>query len=144
MEYMEALREIYADYARDVEALEKTRKPTEGMLGIGRKPGDDPCHDKFFSRVGAVTEEMAGADLEDGELAGIMDMVLTEEKRTALPSYAHWMLLAVHRHLIPLIPRLTPKEAGRLLEGYAAAYPRFKRLPIQKDVIKALQKAAGK
>ena len=144
MGYMESLKELYSDYARDVEAQEKTRRPTEGMLGIGRKPGEDPCHERFFNRLGALTEEMARDGVSGDELAETAKMILTEEKRTALPSYAHWMLLAAHRHVLPLIPHLTPDAAGRLLSEYESAYPRFRRLPMQKEIIKALRQAAGK
>ena len=58
------------------------------------------------------------------------------------PLSAYWMLLAAHGTVLDLIPMLSPADAAELMKEYGKLYRRWERLPVQKNVIKALQKAA--
>ena len=66
MDYMERLQALLADYRADIDRLERSRKPTDGLLGFGKKPGDDACHDKMDERVRALADEMAADPDADG------------------------------------------------------------------------------
>ena len=49
-----AIRKIYDSYFEKALAAEQNRKPTDGMFGIGKKPGDDPCHAEFAAELEAA------------------------------------------------------------------------------------------
>ena len=126
-----AILKIYDSYFEKALAAEKNRKPTDGMFGIGKKPGDDPCHTEFAASApdsAAVSELLA-------YMYGI-------PKEHQDPKSVYWMLIAVHGLTAELIPRLGRDEAAVLYREYGAAYRRWERLPVQQQVYRALAQAA--
>ena len=47
MEILTELDRLYADYEEQFRQMERRRRPGEGMFGLGRGPGDHPCHGQF-------------------------------------------------------------------------------------------------
>ena len=57
---------------------------------------------------------------------------------------AYWMLLASHALAIPLVELLSAEQAREIREYFEGEYPRRERLPVQKELLKALKdRAAG-
>ena len=56
------------------------------------------------------------------------------------PEYARLMLVALQRHTLTLIPGVNPEDRKAMAERYRKEWPRIKRLPVQDQVLKALQK----
>lgn len=141
MEGTADLRAIYADYLHQVEALLAQAKPGDGLLGMGNAPQHAPCHEQFDQQVEAFVRVHA-AELMPADAAAVVELLLRGEKEAHAPDCAAWMLIAVQRHSMGLIPRLPREEAKRLLAWYTEAYPTFHRLPIQKKIIRLLKTRA--
>ena len=69
--------------------------------------------------------------------------MLLRSDMPAWPLAAQWMLRAIERHALPLIPFLAPKAAAAFQKEYAAHYKPWDRLPVQQEVFKALKRRAG-
>ena len=68
-------------------------------------------------------------------------LLIARSDSASWPLAAQWMLRAIERHSLPLIPFLAPAAAARLQKDYAARYRPWDRLPAQKEVLKALRDA---
>lgn len=138
---IQEIRERYARYEEEFLQLERNRRAGAGAFGLSGGPRDYPCHEQFAGDMERLLKEASNAYPE--EAAEILDYVwfaplAREERQDAV----YWMEIAVHGMTEGLAGRLSPSDAGRLLERYEAAYPRRDRLPVQKKVISALKKRA--
>lgn len=140
MKELNELRECYEAYIEFVRELGRRASPTDGLLGFGSGPKDDPGHEKFYYAAKEKADALAAAaptSQEAGE--GVALMLQAEEKYQDI-DLAVWMLIAAQGHAIPLIEFLAPVDADALLQRYQRRYPRHKRLPVQSQVCKALRK----
>ena len=48
---MQQLTTLYENYLDEARKVELARKPGEGIFGIGKRPSDDPCHDRFAANL---------------------------------------------------------------------------------------------
>ena len=141
-----ALEQAYLDYRTELETAEKKSRPTDGLFGIGRTIGDDACHEHFDARVRQAAESAAEGKPSGDEAREAVRTLLLWEGDAPWPLSAQWMLRAAERHSLPLIPLLRPEDAEDILKAYGSRYPRWDRLPAQKQVFAALKaktKAAG-
>ena len=138
MAYTQQLQSLLTAYRADIDALEKTRRPTDGFLGFGKKPGDDACHEKLDQQAAALAADLA-ADPGSMETADMLRLLFAAGADESWPNYAHWWLLALQRHFLPLIPRLSQEERKALAADYDRLCPRRQRLPLQKQMAKALK-----
>ncbi len=136
------IRKMYEDYFEKALAAERNRKPTDGMFGIGNKPGDDPCHMEFAVKLEAALNEYAAEKPASADVRGLLAFMYSVPKSHEEPKSVYWMLLAVQGLTLQLIPLLSPEDAAVLKKGYAAQYRRWERLPVQQQVLKALGQAA--
>lgn len=141
-EYIGALEQAFADYRQDLENYQKKSKPTDGLLGFGRSLKDDPCHDRLYQKVEEIMEEMCASAPSEGDAERAARFLLFRDDVQTWPLAAQWMLRAVERHTIPLIPFLKPETASTLLRQYGKRYRPWDRLPVQKEVYKALRERA--
>lgn len=141
-EYMAALAQAFADYRRDLDEFERKRKPTDGLLGFGRSLQDDPCHERFDGRLEEAVRGVCALPPSPGEAARAARLLLEHNGEGGWPLAAQWMLRAIERHALPLIPYLSAEDAAALLRQYAARYKPWDRLPAQKQVHKALSARA--
>lgn len=141
-ELFSALEQAFRDYRLDLENYEKKAKPTDGLLGFGRSLKDDACHERLDTRVKEIVDAFcaAGPSPEDAERA--VRLLLRPDDGKPWPLAAEWMLRAIERHTLPLIPYLSKDAAARFLREYGARYRRWERLPAQKEVYKALKEKA--
>lgn len=137
-----AIEQALADYRAELEAAEKKKKPTDGLLGFGRSIQDDPCHEKLDQRLGKIVEELRAGQPSSKQAEEAVRLLLLRGDASSWPTSAQWMLRAEERHALPLIPFLTPDAAAALFRQYHDRYRPWERLPVQKQVYKAL-KARG-
>ena len=133
------IRALYEDYIAEVTSLERNRKPGEGIFGLRGGPADNPCHDRFAADLEQLLGEFTDAAPSPAEVRQLLEYMYTVPPAHREPRGAYWMLLAVHKLSLPLIPALTPQDAAALRTLYAKTYPRWERLPVQESLLSALK-----
>lgn len=134
---------IYNDYLSDTIWLEATRKPTDGLLGFGKRPDSDPCHDRFSEQLEQAIATLA-ADKPSSETAyAVLHFIFDAPLANRDNKLAYWMLQAVHGLTAGLIRFLSPEDAAEMSSLYAAAYPKHIRLPVQQTIAERLLVQAG-
>ena len=138
------VKQIYEDYLNEIKELEANRKPFEGLLGFGKRPDSDPCHDRFAERLGQELRELAQNAPSSGETANIMREMFEMPGRVGNKSVAYWMLIAVQQLAEGLIPFLTTEDASAISDIFEDKYPRYSQLPAQRKFAEKLLAQAGK
>ena len=136
------IEKAFAQYGQDLENYEKKRKPTDGLFGLGHVLQHDACHDRLDERIEQAVQRLCASG-PDAQTAEACVRLLLRENTAGLPQAAQWMLRAIERHSLPLIPFLDSGAAASLSREYAARYKPWDRLPAQKEVLRALKKRAG-
>lgn len=139
MEHIVSLMEQYLDKAME---LERNRQPGAGLLGIGTRPADDPCHEKFVMELQNAARQLAQETQDPAKALAAMETILYAAAEHEEPLSIYWTLIAAQGSVKPLIPLLTPGDAARLHGDYGRKYRPFTRMPVQKEIMKALQKQA--
>ncbi len=137
-----ALDQAFTIYRQDLENYARKSKPTDGLLGFGRALKDDPCHDRFDERVKEAVDGIR-AGSPSPENASLAVRALLRDDMASWPLAAQWMLRAIERHSLSLIPFLTPEAAAVFFREYAARYKPWDRLPVQQEIYRALKRRAG-
>ena len=137
-----ALDLAFTLYRQDLENCARKSKPTDGLLGFGRSLKDDPCHERFDERIKEAADGIAAASPSPEDAARAVKTLL-EHDLSSWPLAAQWMLRAIERHSLPLIPFLAPDTAQVLLQEYAARNKPWERLPVQQEIYRALKGRAG-
>ena len=141
-EFFAALDQAYEDYRQDLKEYEKKRKPTDGLLGFGRPLQNDPCHERFDERIKQIVDEICASMPSSPEAERAIRRLLPQPGERDWPLASQWMLRAIQRHILPLVPFLTGRAAAALGKEYAVLYRRWDRLPVQKEILKALLQQA--
>ena len=136
----DSLQELYETYYAEALKVEKERKPGEGIFGIGKKPADDPCHDRFVADLKDWLETFSETEPDSAAVREVLSLIYLAPKKYPEPKSAYWMLVAVQGLTIELIPRLTAEDAAALDAEFRAAYKRWERLPAQKQILNALNR----
>ena len=138
--YTERFQGIMEQYSEALEKAGKTRRLAGGLFGLGGGPGDDPCHDAMDKQVGELAEQFLADEDALEEAALLVSDILKAEKSREWTPAAKWAVLAIQRYTIPLIPEIGPEDRKELAAWYTDAYPKRQRLPIQKQIVKELEK----
>ncbi len=139
-ELLTNLEQVFAEYRSELEECEKKSRPTDGLFGIGHSIGDDRCHTRFDERIAQAVREICAAEPSSEDAAAALAIFLGREDIETWPISAQWMLRAAERHALPLIPFLSPEARERFSVSYASRYKPWDRLPVQKQVLKALRR----
>ncbi len=139
-EKIQELTQAFSDYREDLEKFERKKKPAAGLFGIGQTLQQDGCHERLDERVEQITAGMAALNPAPEDAERAVRMLLFPEGEW--PLAAEWMLRALERHTLPLIPFLEKEAAAAIQKEYAGRYPRWDRLPAQKKVFSALKNKA--
>ncbi|MBR3503281.1 MAG: hypothetical protein IKO07_03435 [Clostridia bacterium] len=139
----ERLRDLFDEYEVAVRQADAHRPLGSGLLGMGPKRGDDPCHEAFDRQIAALCGEIAADRPPAEEVGDAVELLLRAEDDRAWPEYTRWMLIAVQRHALPLIPLLPEARRQALYAWYKKRYPTFRRLPVQQQLLKAFQSDQG-
>ena len=137
------IRTIYNDYLSDTIHLEETRKPTDGLLGFGKRADSDPCHDRFCERLKLSLNDLSAAEPSSKTAYAVLRFVYEAPQLHRDNKQAYWMLLAVHGQTDGLIRFLSKEDAAELSAWYNNAYPKRVLLPVQKTLAAHLQAQAG-
>ena len=135
------IKRICFEYIAAAEKLEEERKPADCLFGMGKKPADDPCHDRFAEELRAALGEIVSRGADTAEAKAILSYLYRLPKEHTEPFSIFWMLNAVHGLTVPLIGSLSREDAVSLRKQYASDYKRWERLPVQEEVMKALKMA---
>ena len=138
------VRALCEAYIAKVESLEHNRKPGEGIFGLKGGPSDDPCHDRFADELRALLDQYASEEHRPEEVREVLSYIYTVPLAHREPKSAYWMLVAVHGLTLVLVEALDPASAAALRRRYATDYPRWERLPVQKQVLAALNVSVEK
>ena len=139
---LSALEQAFADYRRDLERYEQKKNPLGGLFGVGSSLKDDSCHDRLDERIEKTVGEMSALPPSPEDAARGVGILLKPQDGTPWPLAAEWMLRAIERHTLPLVPFLAPEAAESFRRDYAARYKPWDRLPKQKEVYRALRDRA--
>ena len=131
--------DLYDAYIEKVNELRRNSKVTDGLFGITKGPGDDPCHDRFAEELEAKLTEFASGNPVSGEVYSLLSFMYTVPLKYKDDNLIYWMFAAVHTLACDLISRLDREDAEKLYEQYIKDYPRWERLPAQQKTIKALK-----
>ena len=135
------LNTIYTDYAEAVKTVRKNARIFDGFLGLGKDPRNDACHDAFYKAVGAWVEEFLAMQPEQEVLMQAAVFIL-EEPRAYAGQECYWFMYAAHGHIKPMIPYLTKENCKELAARLEKCYKKLDRMPLQKELLKLLAKAA--
>jgi len=138
---MEQLKNLYTEYAQKVKEVRKAARPFDGVFGFGNDPRNNPCHEEFFAAGGQWAEQFAAAGPDQAQLLEAALFIL-EEPLQYKDRECYWYMFASHASLKPLIGVMTPETAAQVLSRFRELYPKRDRMPLQKQLLKALEKAA--
>ncbi len=136
------LGSLYDAYLEKAEQAEQKQGPFDGLFGLGKKASDDPCHDRFAEDVNRWLTAFRESQPDSASVREVLSVVYHAPKESPEPLSAYWMMTAVQGLTRELIPLLSSADAGALAEDFAAAYSRRERMPVQKQILDALKKAA--
>ena len=137
--YTERFQEIVEHYIEELDKAEKNRKPGSGIFGFGQGPGDFPCHTEMDNQVAELAAEIAEGEAEPDEVAETVKAVLQAEESRTWPEAARWAVMASQRHVLPLIARMSAADRKEMLAWYEKAYPKRRRMPLQKQILEKLK-----
>ncbi len=137
------VREIYEGYIADTMRLEAERKPGDGLLGFGRNPAHDPCHDIFSDKLQKALKSAEGGALTSGDAAELLLYMYNAPLKNQNNKLAYWMLIAVQAHTREVICFLSSEDAAALSVKYNEMFPKRTRLPVQNELAALLKVQAG-
>jgi hypothetical protein len=143
MQYLAEIRRIYTDYLSDTTRLQAAQKPTDGLLGFGRRPDSDPCHDRFSMRLDETMASFAAGTPSTQEASEVLRYMFEAPLPHKGNTLVYLMLAAVHALAEKMICYLSQEDAAALSARYEAAYPKADRLPAQKKIASLLKVQAG-
>lgn len=135
------LREIYETYVQDVAKIMANASAFDGVWGWGDDPKKDTCHMKFYEAVEAHLHTLLQNRSSEDVLFEAVDWIIrtaADHRDTA----AYWYMYAAHGLCKDLIPLLTAAHCAALRDLYDDHYPKFDRMPVQRELYKLLKKRA--
>lgn len=136
------IRALYETYFDDTARAERDRKPGQGVLGLKGGPKDAPFHDQFIHDLEELLLAYGEEDHASGEIRQLLEYMFDVPREHRDSHLVYWMTMAVHGLPLPLVDGLTREDAEALYVRYAADYPRWERMPVQKKMLDALKKRA--
>ena len=137
------IRALYEGYLDAATRVEMARKPMDGVFGIGKKPSDDPCHERFAAAMEESLRDFAGTGPDSAAAREVLAYIYEAPVVFREPLRAYWMMTAVHGFTLPLIEKLSRDDAAALLARYGKDFRRWNRLPVQQQVYAALKRISG-
>ena len=138
--WLSRVEKLYSDYIRKAEELEKNRKIGEGLFGLTPGPADDPCHERFARELEELLKACTDSAPASEAAAEILRFQFQAPQAHQEPKSLYWMLIAVQGLGGALTDCLSPADAALLADEYGALYPRRLRLPVQKQLLKTLER----
>ena len=136
----EKINEVIEAYLEKSEEVLKKSKPSDGLLGFGDDPRRNPCHEQFYGDMGRTVEEICEDDLTEDEAYCAVMTILEAGRKRECPNMCKWMLVACQGHTIPLLSYLSAQSKEKLKKWYDDNVPKRTRLPVEKEVYRAISK----
>ena len=136
-----SVRALYDEYISEVEKLEYSKKPTDGLLGFGKKSSDDSCHDFFSKQLKKTLENYAEEKPDSSDISIVLEYIYSIQNEHKDLVSAYWLMKAAHGFTEELVGMLSREDASKLYEFYDKIIPRRDRFPVQKKILKALKMA---
>jgi len=140
LESLAAIEGLYDAYLAQVSQLYRGLRPLQGFFGFQDGPQRNPCHRQFAERMEAALADASSAS--PAEILEVLRYMYRAPLEQRESRSAWWMLLAVQKLTIPLLPRLSPADTAELYAWYRKNYPSAMQLPPQKEILRQL-KALG-
>ena len=131
------------NYNEAVKKMTAKLRPGDGLLGFGRDPKRDPCHMEFYEAVGEAVGRMVQEGLTPAEAEETVRFLVTLAQEDRYFDLTQPMREAVQGHARTLVPLLEPETARELAAWYNKTYPRRRRLPVQNQLLKELERRAN-
>ncbi len=144
IDWLEQVQQLWENYISKAEQLERDRKPGAGFLGLIPGPKNDPCHQQFFEDAEKLLADMRAASPSSATARQVLSYIFQVSLKHPKPLTVYWELQAAHALVLPLIPLLEPEDAASLQTEYVKSYLPRERLPAQKKVLSALEKASAR
>ena len=138
--WLSRVEKLYCDYIRKAEELERNRKIGAGLFGLTPGPADDPCHERFARELEELLKACTDSAPASEAAAEILRFQFQAPQAHQEPKSLYWMLIAVQGLGQILAERLNASDAALLADEYGALYPRRLRLPVQKQLLKTLER----
>lgn len=140
----EDFTQAFEDYARFNRELYEKIGPMggiAGVLGFGKRPGNDPGHQKFLDEMDSAIRKVV-QEKPDPETAGeIMDVIFQARDVYNGCEISPYLFAAVEGMTMDLIPLLSAEKAKELYLRYKKLPFRL-RVPAMKEILKELSIAA--
>jgi len=133
--------EDYVQFNRDLIDRIGPMGGIAGVLGFGKRPGNDPGHLKFLDEMEMALKQVA-EEGPDAKTAGeILEVIFGARYKYAQERVSPYLFTAVEGMTIDLIPLLSGDAVQKLYEEYKKI-PRSLHVPVQKKVMAALKQHA--
>lgn len=143
MTELEQLEQIYREYEEKLSQAVANASVFAGAFGMGDDPRKDACNQIFYDKVAQWAAAFREADPTAREAAQAANWILEYPARHR-SSGTYWMTYAAQKHVREFLALVEPNEAEKIRVEFVRLYPRNDRLPVQKEVLRALADRAGK
>ena len=143
MTELEQLEQIYREYEEKLSQAVAKAPVFAGAFGMGDDPRKDACNQIFYEQVGQWAAAFRESDPTAREAAQAANWILEYPARHR-GSGTYWMTYAAQKHVREFLALVEPNEAEKIRVEFVRLYPRNDRLPVQKEVLRALADRAGK
>ena len=134
------IKKLTEDYISATDALLANRKFGEGVFGMPDSARSSPVHMEYYNAVEAAVNDYLAAAPQAEEADETVRFLLTASEEYPCSNLATWMLIAIQKHTLPLIPLMSDEKRAEMFSWFNTHVPRLQRLPAQRDIIKALKK----
>ena len=139
---LQQLELIYREYEEKLSQAEKEAGLFAGAFNMGDDPRKDACNQVFYEKVGQWVSAFLEAKPSSAEAAQAAEWILGYPA-SHRKSGTYWMTYAAQGHAIALVPSLEREAALGLKRAFEEQYPRRDRLPVQRELMKALSGKLG-
>lgn len=143
MTELEQLEQIYREYEEKLSQAVAKAPVFAGAFGMGDDPRKDACNQIFYEQVGQWAAAFRESDPTAREAAQAANWILEYPARHR-GSGTYWMTYAAQKHVREFLALVEPNEAEKIRVEFVRLYPKNDRLPVQKEVLRALADRAGK
>ena len=133
--------QAFDDYARFHRELMQNISPMGGIVGVlgfGKRPGDDPGHQKFLNEMDDALKNVVAGEPDPDTAGAVMDVIFQARYNYDGDQISPYLFSAVEGMTLDLIPFLSVEKTREIYETYQRL-PRTLRVPVVKKVLAALK-----
>lgn len=133
------LQTLYTDYNTAVQEVRKKARAFDGIFGLGKDPRKDACHGQFYDAVGKWVEEFLATEPSQETMLEAA-LFLVEEPKQYDGRECYWFMFAAQGHIKPMIGPMSRENCLKVRESLETTYKKHERMPLQKELLKLLNK----